>query len=169
MNLLNNPIDKNIANQIKHLVKNEYDLNPKDNQFIEINESDYLPKYNTKTIEKKVNINPTAKKSNTEKQNHAKALYHHELELKIREQLKLEEFIKNAQKYNISRDADALEYQRALERDFLESRERYEKWLENDKFIREKLREKEEEEEAEILKPYDDFRFKTHSILPFNL
>jgi hypothetical protein len=30
-------------------------------------------------------------------------------------------------------------------------------------------KEKDNEENEELLKPYDDFRFKTHSVLPFNL
>ena len=112
-----------------------------------------------------------------------------DLDFKLKEQLKLEEYMNKAKKFNdlkeefndhmsqknqYQRELDRIEYQRALEREYSLTKARYERWNENNKFITEKLsdkslKENEDFDSSELLKPYDDLRFKTHSVLPFNL
>lgn len=190
LNLLNNPIDANILLEIKQFVKNEYDF---DNNSINsdtiaintniINRSDGD---NEKINEKKI-LKKSLSKNKVASLDVDNMAQINDIDLQLRDQLKLEEYLHNANKFNnlkenindhrsqknqYQRELDRLEYQRALEKNYSISKARYDKWRENDKFINEKMKQSNDNENyetAEILKPYDDLRFKNHSVLPFNI
>jgi hypothetical protein len=195
LNLLNNPIDANVLLEIKRYIKNEYDL-----------ESDYASNahpfatpdtiiHKPFTADDKSSEKKAVKKQPLSKNKVASidiidsVAQINEIDLQLRDQLKIEEYINKANKFNslkenlndhrnkkmqYQRELDRLEYQQALERNHSLSKARYDKWRENDRFINEKLNPTnqngdEKYETSEILKPYDDLRFKTHSVLPFNI
>ena len=196
LNLLNNPIDHNIINEIHKYVKNDYDLDPTSRDTLAADHQKSVNKI--KAIEKKLKkqsnkVRHADTSSNADLNalnvNSANLNVNSELDLRLRDQLKLEEYISNANRFNglredmvkhsnekieYQRELDRLEYQRALERDYNASKTRYELWRENNKFINEKLNPvkdsaEDKYETSELLQPFDDLRFKTHSILPFNL
>jgi len=196
LNLLNNPIDASVLLEIKRYIKNEYVLESD-------NASNTHPIYAThdtviqrpfiaddKSSEKKaVKKQPLSKNKVASIDIVDSVAQINEIDLQLRDQLKIEEYINKANKFNslkenlndhrnqkmqYQRELDRLEYQQALERNHSLSKARYDKWRENDRFIKEKMNPTnqngdEQYETAEILKPYDDLRFKTHSVLPFNI
>ena len=177
LNLLNNPIDASVTLEIKKYVKNEYDF-----ETTYTNDLDMAAQVDSRTKTK-----PSDKKIILKKQNENKANELSDLNAKLNEQLKLEEYLNKANKFNdlkegindhrsqrikYQQELDRLEYQRALEREYSLSKARYERWNSNNKFIKEKMSSPKKDEDfdtSELLKPYDDLRFKTHTVLPFNI
>ena len=152
LNLLNNQIDNNLKHEINKYVKNDYDFDANSKDTLDYNDA----KKNSskiKAIEK--NLLKTSNKIHSKNSDsNEELLRENELDLKLRDQLKLEEYINNANKFNdlkedvtqhrnekmeYQRELDRLEYQRALERDYNSTKSRYDRWRENDKFINEKL------------------------------
>ena len=158
-------------------------FNPKDNK--QNNQSQNIkstPKYNPSLnsstnhydnnnnllLTKKVNapLNESSK-TNLEKYNFINTNLN-DIEIQKRDQQRLDQYFKNAEKYKNRIDHDPYSLERSLERDF-DTLLRYEK-----KFIQNKNEMIGEagmnsNNYGELIQPYDDFRFKTHNVLPFNL
>jgi hypothetical protein len=89
-----------------------------------------------------------------------------DVEIHKRDQLRLDQYFKNAEKYKNRIDHDPYSLERSLERDF-DTLLRYEK-----KFIQNKNEmtgDIDLPNDKELIKPVDDLRFRTHNVLPFNL
>jgi hypothetical protein len=145
LNLIHNEIESSILNEIQHFVENEYEI-----KSVQINNS----------------ILPLTNNLKQEQLNHSAVKQ--DLELRIRDQIKLDNYVQNAnnfnnQKRNLTKNNNITEY---MVKD-------YENILEHDfKLIKEKSKLNHNQLESdlgELIVPNDDLRYKKHVVLPFNL
>lgn len=95
-----------------------------------------------------------------------------DLDIKIRDQVKLDEYVKKAELFNKTKDKQ--EYERHLEREFKNITSRNSLSRPNPTSLNDippsaTAKDTEQKQDAEFLKTFDNYKFKTHTVLPFNL
>jgi hypothetical protein len=169
LNLMNNPINFEFLTEIHRHIPNEYGLDTSAlNGFKQ-----------TQSYEDLINAE-LAKDPSPNRRTSKSNIY----DIHIRDQMNIEKFISNANMLNDQSldEFSRTEYVKNLERDYNDLRQRYEKAIAANR-LRESVTQKQANEEKqkqkhddefkkyqeEIMNPYDDLRYKTHNILPFNI
>ena len=138
LNLINNNIDEHLLKEIQTFTEN-------------INCTNILLKENNVShlVEESVVLNES-------------------YDLKMRDQVKLDEYIRNGQKLDFNNLSLVSDYEKKLEQDFKSLLN--EKNKIDNKQLRKNSSEAEEYEQEEVLKPVknSDQRYKTHTVLPMN-
>ncbi|CAF0709290.1 unnamed protein product [Brachionus calyciflorus] len=142
LNLLNNPIDFELENEIKQYINNDYDTNESLNQLNKSSDQNFT----------RQSLDLISKRNSSKN-----------LSRKFRDQFKLDKVFSNKLKpnsYNKIQNKKADKDQQRTEKDEInkDSKSQFEE-TENDNY----------DDQYEFLKTYEDLRFKSHSILPFNL
>lgn len=172
LNLLKNPIDDEYQQEIYRYLPNEYDF-----------DTSMANGFRRADAYTKPPERPSRKNSRSGSQI---------FDIRLKDQSKLKQFLSNANKLNSERmdESTRLERTKALERDYiemvkldeaLEKQQQFQNYEKQQKQIGFKNNseftslpgrrddEYDQDESGEILNPYDDLKYKTHNILPFNI
>jgi hypothetical protein len=168
---MNNPIDFDYLTEIHRYIPNEYGL-----------DTSVLNGFKqTESYEQIIGAEPR------DESHRRRGSKNNIYDIHIRDQMNVEKFISNANMLN-DRTLDQfsrIEYVKNLERDYNEMRQRYEKAIAASRLqqsmnqkqaeLEKQQRQHEQNEfkkfQEELMNPnsYDDLRYKTHNILPFNI
>jgi hypothetical protein len=161
LNLMNNPINFEYLTEIHRYIPNEYGLDTSIlNGFKQTESYDF---HNNEAF----HIEP-------------RGVNHRNVnDIHLHDQVNIEKFISNANMINDQNldEYSRNEYVKNLERDYNDLRQRYEKALAESRLPAKQQKNQQTETsqsefrkyQDEIMSPYDDLRYKTHNILPFNI